>query len=43
MENKEFDNQVAIITGGSDGIGKGIATRLAKNGAKVYLIARTPK
>ncbi len=34
-------NQVAIITGGSDGIGFGIGKRLAEEGVYVYLIART--
>ena len=32
-----FTNQVAIITGGADGIGKGIAQRLASEGATVVL------
>ena len=32
-----FVNQVAIITGGADGIGKGIARRLASEGAAVAL------
>ncbi len=30
-----FENQVAIITGGADGIGKSIASRLASEGAQV--------
>jgi len=34
---KRFDNQVAIISGGADGLGKGIAERLASEGASVAL------
>ena len=34
---KNFDNKVAIITGSSRGIGKAIATRLAKDGAAVVI------
>ncbi|MBS3080237.1 SDR family oxidoreductase [Candidatus Pacearchaeota archaeon] len=36
-----LENKVAIITGGSEGIGYGIASALASNGTLVYLIART--
>ena len=36
-------NKVAIITGGSEGIGFGIASTLASEGAHVYLVARTLK
>jgi 3-oxoacyl-[acyl-carrier protein] reductase len=34
---KRFENQVAIISGGADGLGKGIAERLASEGANVAL------
>jgi 3-oxoacyl-[acyl-carrier protein] reductase len=34
---ERFDNKVAIITGSADGIGKGVACRLAKEGATVAL------
>lgn len=34
-------NKVAIITGGSEGIGFGIASALAARGVHVYLVART--
>jgi 2-dehydro-3-deoxy-L-rhamnonate dehydrogenase (NAD+) len=34
---KRFDNQVAVITGGADGLGKGIAARIASEGCKVVL------
>src|SRR5712691_11103697 len=35
-----LDNKVAIVTGASRGIGKGIAERLASEGAKVVMTAR---
>lgn len=37
MNELRFQDQVAIVTGGGDGIGKAIATRLAEEGAKVTL------
>ncbi len=34
---KRFENQVAIITGGAEGLGKGIAVRIASEGGRVAL------
>jgi 3-dehydrosphinganine reductase len=39
----ELIGKCAIVTGGSNGIGKAIAGRLAQDGANVFLIARTRK
>lgn len=40
---KRLVNKKAVITGGSDGIGLGIAKAFAQNGADIYLIARNPE
>jgi len=36
--SKRFEGQVALVTGGADGLGKGIGTRLASEGASVVLL-----
>jgi NAD(P)-dependent dehydrogenase (short-subunit alcohol dehydrogenase family) len=38
-----LQNKVAIITGGSDGIGKAAALSMAKEGANVVIVARRPE
>lgn len=38
----DLKDKIAIITGASEGIGLGISSALAKEGAKVYLVARNP-
>ncbi len=35
---KRFEDQVAVVTGGASGIGEGIATRLAMEGAQVVIL-----
>ena len=37
----ELENKVALVTGASRGIGKGIAIALAKSGATIYITGRT--
>jgi 3-oxoacyl-[acyl-carrier protein] reductase len=36
-------NRVALVTGGSRGIGRGIATRLAQDGARIAIVYRSNK
>jgi len=38
--NRELDEKVVIVTGGTMGIGFGMATRLAKYGAKIIITSR---
>lgn len=40
--NPRFDSQVAVVTGGADGLGKAIAARLASEGARLALFDRDP-
>lgn len=40
INNKFIENRIALVTGASAGIGKGIAYKLAINGAKVVFAAR---
>ena len=37
-----LQNSVAVVTGGSDGIGKGAAISMAKEGARIAICARRP-
>src|SRR5882724_3904085 len=40
MNPRPFEEQVAVVTGASSGIGKEIALSLAENGAEVCLVGR---
>lgn len=40
---KRFEGKVVVVTGGSRGIGKGIAERFAQEGAKICISASSPK
>jgi 3-dehydrosphinganine reductase len=42
MARQSFEQQHVMITGGSSGIGKAIALKLARAGAHICIIARTP-
>jgi NAD(P)-dependent dehydrogenase (short-subunit alcohol dehydrogenase family) len=43
MSEKKFQNKVAIVTGGTRGIGRAIAERLAREGARVAICGRRQK
>ena len=38
---RELDGQVAVVTGGSRGIGRAIAIELSRAGARVAVVARS--
>jgi NAD(P)-dependent dehydrogenase (short-subunit alcohol dehydrogenase family) len=40
-ENRELTGKVVIITGGAEGIGKGMAARLARYGASIVIASRS--
>ncbi|MCJ7615042.1 MAG: SDR family NAD(P)-dependent oxidoreductase, partial [Desulfobacterales bacterium] len=41
MENKSSNEKIALVVGGSRGIGKAIAIRLAKSGFNIWLTYRS--
>ena len=42
MNKLDFTNRVAVITGGSSGIGEATAKRMSSSGAKVAIVDRSP-
>jgi NAD(P)-dependent dehydrogenase (short-subunit alcohol dehydrogenase family) len=43
MTDKRLQDKVAVVTGAGSGIGKATAIRFAQQGAKVYMLDRTPE
>ena len=43
MSEQRLESKVAIVTGGGSGIGQASAIRFAEQGAKVYMLDRTPE
>ncbi len=42
LENVDLNGKIIMITGANSGIGKCVATALAKMGAEVHLVCRNP-
>ncbi len=40
LMNRKLENKVAVVTGGSAGIGLGVAKRFAAEGARVFITGR---
>ena len=40
--SKRFDNKVCIVTGAAQGIGRGVALRLASEGGKIVMADFSP-
>ncbi|HEY6477209.1 MAG TPA: SDR family NAD(P)-dependent oxidoreductase, partial [Polyangia bacterium] len=43
MERRKLEGRIAVVTGASSGVGRAIAVRFGRVGAKVGLIARDPE
>ena len=41
--NRRFENQVALVTGGTGGLGKSVALRLLAEGASVFVTYIIPE
>jgi NAD(P)-dependent dehydrogenase (short-subunit alcohol dehydrogenase family) len=41
--SKKLSGRVAIVTGASRGVGRAVAVRFAREGARVVICSRTPK
>ena len=42
LDKFRIEEQVAVVTGGTQGIGKAIALALAESGADITVVSRTP-
>ena len=43
IEDRHFEGQVALITGGGTGLGRAMALKLAGLGAKLVIASRSPE